>query len=528
MFARRSLLPWLILAAFRSIDSIISEDRVMKLGISFVGCMLAFSTAAILADERPNIIFLMSDDQTFYSLGCYGNSDVRSPNLDQLAADGMVFDNHYDTTAICMASRANVMTGMLEYKTGCNFTHGPLTREKWEKTYPMLLRDSGYRTAFAGKFGFEVVSAANAKNQRLPADDFDRWGGGPGQTSYETAKNKSMASYAKDYPHSTRSYGAFGRDFIKEAAAGDAPFCLSISFKAPHKPATPDPKFDDVYAGRTFRKPDNYGREHGLHFSEQSRQGRQYERFHSWNYSDKYDEVMATYHQQIYGIDVAVGMIRQALKDAGVDDNTVVIYTSDNGFFCGSHGYGSKVLPYEESSRVPLVIYDPRHANSGRQLRTNALTGNVDFAPTILALASLTPPAGLDGRNLMNIYDNPTSAIHAALPLINVWGPQAAHSLAVVTKDWKYIYWGYAADGMAPTEELYSTAKDPLELVNLAQDQKSRRAFKSMQARYDAEVEKWRNEAVDYNDYQRFAVFFDRDATWEEKVKAQELAKAQK
>ncbi|EMI19579.1 mucin-desulfating sulfatase (N-acetylglucosamine-6-sulfatase), partial [Rhodopirellula maiorica SM1] len=370
----------------------------------------------------------MSDDQSFYSLGCYGNEDVKTPNLDQLAADGMVFDNHYDTTAICMASRANVMTGMLEYKTGCNFDHGPMTQDKWQQSYPMLLRGNGYRTGFAGKLGFEVVDAPGSKDLRLPSDDFDVWGGGPGQTSYNTRQNKSMAKYADEYPHSTLSYGAFGRDFVRDSAAKEQPFCLSISFKAPHMPATPDPRFNDVYAGMTFKKPANFGREHGTHFSKQSRQGRQYERFHSWHYSDDYDKVMAKYHQQIYAIDVAVGMIREALEEHGASENTVIFYTSDNGFLCGSHGYGSKVLPYEEASRVPLIVYDPRHPNRGKQLRTDSLTGNIDFAPTILALAGITPPSNMDGRSLMPVLDDPTTDIHTSLPLINVWGPAQVQS----------------------------------------------------------------------------------------------------
>ncbi|MCG6155294.1 sulfatase family protein [Rubinisphaera margarita] len=486
--------------------------------LTVIGLLGAFPVLGAEVAGRPNIVFLMSDDQCCYSLGCYGNADVETPKIDQLAADGLVFDNHYDTTAICMASRANVMTGMLEYKTGCNFEHGPLTQEKWEKSYPMLLRAAGYQTAFAGKFGFEVVDSPTSKDRRLPEGDFDRWGGGPGQTFYETRKNKSMVEYADEYPHSTLSYGAFGRDFVRDAAAEDRPFCLSISFKAPHKPATPDPKFNAIYEGQVFQKPDNYGREHGLHFSEQSRRGRQYERFHSWNYSDRYDEVMAVYHQQVYAIDVAVGMIREAIEQAGVRDNTVIIFTSDNGFLCGSHGYGSKVLPYEESSRVPLIIYDPRHRNSGRQLRTDALTGNIDFAPTMCALAGIECPAEMDGRNLMAVYDNPQATIHESLPLINVWGPAAVHSLAVVTRDWKYIFWPHAADGMSPTEELYNTAEDPLELTNLAKDSQSRSQLQEMRALYDEEVRRWRENAVDYNDYEKYGVIFDRAVSWSEKA----------
>jgi arylsulfatase A-like enzyme len=171
----------------------------------------------------------------------------------------MIFDRHYNTTAICMASRANVFTGMYEYKTGCNFSHGDMHADVWAKSYPVLLREAGYLTAFAGKFGIVV------KGKGLCEEDFDFWGGGPGQTDYATAKNKSMQRYAEKYPHSTLSYGAFGQDVIRQSVEQKKPFCLSISFKAPHKPATPDPRFNDVYAGKKFTKPENFGREFGKH-----------------------------------------------------------------------------------------------------------------------------------------------------------------------------------------------------------------------------------------------------------------------
>lgn len=479
--------------------------------------VVILTTRSALADERPNIVFLMSDDQCTYSMGCYGTPGALTPHLDQLAADGMVFDRHYDTTAICMASRVNVMTGLFEYKAACNFDTGPLLREHWEQTYPMLLRKSGYETAFAGKFGFVVAEKPDAKG-RLPEEDFDMWGGGPGQTSYVTAKNASMAKYVGAYPHSTLSYGAFGRDFIATAAENDKPFCLSISFKAPHHPVAPDPKFDDVYADAKFTKPINFGREYGLHFSKQSQQGRQFERFHSWNYSSDYDGVMAKYYQQIYAIDVAVGMIRDALTEHNVADDTVVIYTSDNGFMCGSHGYGSKVIPYEESTRVPLIMYLPGHSNSGRELRCGALTGNVDFAPTILELAGIAVPEHLDGRSLLALYADPGREIHQSLPLINVWGPKEVHSLAVVTKDRKYIYWPYAGQGFKATEEMYDLRNDPHELTSAAE--RSSSALTEMRAVYDATVADWQTNGAKYHGYDRFGKLVDRHLTWEEKTSA--------
>ena len=211
------------------------------------------------------------------------------------------------------------------------------------------------------------------------------------------------------------------------------------------------------------------------------------------------------------------GMIRKALDDHGVAGRTVILYTSDNGFLCGSHGYGSKVLPYEEASRVPLIVYDPRHSNSGKGLTCDALTGSIDVAPTLLALAGLTPPASMDGRNLMALYDDPRATIHDAISLINVWGPAATHSLSVVTRDWKYIFWSYAEGDFEETEELYHTAGDPYELANLAGRAQYAERLAAMRELYDSAVAAWKKEAVDHHAYRHFGTVFDRAIPWKDK-----------
>lgn len=468
-------------------------------------------------NSRPNIIVLLADDQCTYSMGCYGTPGVKTPNLDQLARDGMVFDRHYDTTAICMASRVNIMTGLYEFKAGCNFDSGNLLRRFWQQSYPVLLRQSGYKTAFAGKFGF-LVSEEPDQRGVLPEQDFDRWGGGPGQTFYETAKNRSMAEYADEYPHSTLSYGAFARDFIRDAASMDAPFCLSISFKAPHHPVQPDPQFDEVYQGVHFEKPPNFGREFGEHLAAQSKQGRQFERFHSWNYSSDYQGVMAKYYQQIYAIDVAVGMMRQALNEHGMAHNTVILYTSDNGFLCGSHGYGSKVLPYEEASRVPLLVYDPRLPSDQRGQRCDALTANVDIAATVLKLAEQEPPAEMDGRDLSKLLRDPSATLHEYVPLINVWGPKQVHSLGIVTREGKYVYWPFAADGFQAAEEVFDMRGDRLETQNVIADPHSQAMVQKLREYYQSNLNNWRNHGVPFHGYQRFAVIFDPSVSWSSKA----------
>ncbi|TWU40105.1 Arylsulfatase [Novipirellula aureliae] len=472
--------------------------------------LLSFTNIANAA-EKPNIVFLFADDQNTLSVGCYGNDEVQTPNMDKLARDGIVFDRHYNTTSICMASRANVFTGMYEYKTGTNFTHGDMKPEVWQKSYPVLMRGAGYLTAFAGKFGIVV------EGKGLCEEDFDIWGGGPGQTDYETANNRSMAKYAEKYPHSTLSYGAFGQDAIREAVKQNKPLCLSISFKAPHKPATPDPQFNHIYAGKKFTKPANFGREAGEHFSLQSKQGRQYPRFTEWNYDTQYDAEMAKYFQQVYAIDVAVGMIRDELETQGIADNTVVIYTSDNGYICGAHGYGSKVLPMEESSRVPLMIYDPRRAVSGKQLRSSALTGNIDFAPTILELAGLPIPGNMDGVSLLPLLENPNADVRQQLAFMNLYGPEPTRSLTVLTKNLKYTYWWFANSKMKPTEELFHLTRDPMEMTNLANHPEAAPMLESMRKTYDEELTKWKEQAVPYNDYQRYGTLFDRTIPWDQK-----------
>ncbi|WP_372772237.1 sulfatase [Mangrovibacterium sp.] len=481
---------------------------LMRLAISFLPVALV---ALESTGQKPNIIYLMADDQNVLSVGCYGNSEVKTPNMDKIGNQGIIFARHYNTTAICMASRATVFTGMYEYKTGTNFDHGDMKPEVWKKSYPVLLREAGYLTAFAGKFGFEVEELG------LCEDDFDIWGGAPGQSGYVTKKNSSMAKYAEDYPHSTLSYGAFGQDVIREAVKQNKPFCLSISFKAPHRPVQPDPKFDDVYAGKTFTKPANFGREAGEHMSAQSKQGRQYARFHEWHYDTDYDGVMAKYYQLVYGIDVAVGMIMEELEKQGIADNTVIIYTSDNGYICGSHGYASKVLPMEEASRAPLMIYDPRSASAGKKLTCAALTGNIDFAPTILDLAGVPIPENMDGESMVPLLRKPKKDIHEQLAFINAWGVVPTQSLTCLTKDWKYTYWWYGDSEMKPTEELYNLKSDPLEMKNLAKDPKSFSTLKTMRAKYDAELERWKQETVSYNNYQQYTTLFDRTIPWEQK-----------
>ncbi|MFC5051367.1 sulfatase [Rubritalea spongiae] len=453
--------------------------------------------------KKPNIIFLLADDQSTYSVGCYGNEDVKTPQMDKLGAEGMVFDRHYVTSPICMSSRANIFTGMYEYKTGTNFGHGDMKPEVWQDSYPVHLRQAGYLTAFAGKFGIVV------DGKGICEEEFDIWAGAKGQSSFRTDKNPALAKYAKEFPHSTLAYGAWGQDVIRTAVEQGKPFCMSISFKAPHKPATPDPRFDAVYAGKTFKKPENFGRAFADHLAPQSKKGRQWARFTEWKYDTDYDAQMRLYYQQIYGIDVALSMLREELEKQGAADNTVIIYTSDNGYLCGSHGYGSKEIFLEESSRVPLIVHDPRLPESARGKRSRELTCNIDFAPTILNLAELPIPAKMDGHSILPILTDPNTGGHAAITLFNGF---IGNCMSVVTQNKKYTYWA-ASKGLPAFEEMFDLKKDPYEKVNLALNPESAPLLEKMRESYRERLAMLQKEAVSYNGYAKYAITLDPDAT---------------
>ena len=467
-------------------------------------------------EKKPNIIFFLTDDQSYDTQKEYGNKVVKTPNLDALAAKGVLFKRHYNTTAICMASRASLMTGQYEYKTGCNFDHGALGTKQWATSYPVLLKKEGYRVGFAGKFGFSISDGNGGWGEEgeVAKKDFDFWAGSPGQTSYKTIENLSMAKYAEKYPHSTRAYGAATIDFINESVKNEQPFCMSVFFKAPHLPSEPDPIFDSIYKNTVFDKLPNYGREAGKHLAEQSRMGRQYTRFVEWGYDkeDTYQEALRKYHQLIYGVDYSIGMVLEELKKLKIDDNTIIIFSSDNGYFNGSHGLGSKVLPYEEGARGPLIIVDPRTNKIKKSSKTTSITGGVDITATILEYAGVKIPAIYDGKSLLPVLNNPKKQVRASLPIIQVWGPKATQCLTVMDDRYKYVYWYFKDDvkKIHPTEELFDIVNDPYEMQNIAHQPRSIKQLHKMRKLYDAQLQHWKNEGVKYNGYEEYNSIFER------------------
>ena len=199
------------------------------------------------------------------------------------------------------------------------------------------------------------------------------------------------------------------------------------------------------------------------------------------------------------------------LEKLKIDDNTIIIFSSDNGYFNGSHGLGSKVLPYEEGARTPLIIVDPRQKN--KDLKTSSLTGNVDITATILDYAGVNIPTIYDGISFAPIVEDPKKQIRRSLPIIQVWGPEETHCLTVMDNQYKYVYWYYKDEerGIYPTEELFDIVNDSYEMVNLASQSEYNSQLTAMRKLYDTQLDHWKNSGVKYNGYEKYGSLFTRN-----------------
>ncbi len=442
-----------------------------------LGLMLARAQAAVApaASEaraaRPNILFVLTDDQRYDDLGAAGNTVIRTPNLDRLAANGVFFRQSYVSSAVCMASRATYFTGLVERRHACNFYYRRLSGELWRQSYPMQLRAAGYRTGFIGKFGVSVAGRDPSALQR----DFDWWRGYDGQGKYFPEGEKG--------PHLTRINGDQAIEFILESAKGSQPFCLSVSFFAPHDPMQPAPEFADWYKGQTPPSKDSVRFEEMAGLPDAYRGAAWYARMH-WQQNMSTPERRAQYVLQRYrlisGVDQEVGRIVRVLEQQGLADNTVVVFTSDNGFYYGERGMATKFYMHDESVRVPLIVYDPRLPASRRGQAVDRLVSNIDLAPTLLDWAGLKPPASMQGSSLLPLIRGDDVTWRDAVFLENIIKERRPMCDAIRTERWKYI----ALFEQEPLqEELYNLAADPLELRNVAESPEHAETLREMRAR---------------------------------------------
>ncbi len=459
------------------------QTRRTFLQTSAAATGLACSPSLFAAEaKRPNLVFILTDDQRFDMLGCMGNPIIQTPMLDKLASEGSLFTNNFCTTSICMSSRASILTGLYERSHAITSFRTPMPDDRFRYSYPALLRNNGYYTAFIGKWGLGGA---------LPKQKFDFFNGFPGQGKYEHVVD------GKDR-HLTSMIGDDAIEFIDNAPQSK-PICLAISTKAPHvldgqpNPFRSDPALDDVYKDIPIPDPKTGTPDHHKALPE-FLQGEHTEGVKRWkrrfSTPELYQENVKDYYRLITGVDIMIGRVYNALERKGLADNTIIIFTSDNGFFLGEKGLAGKWIMYEESIRTPLLIYDPRKPI---QQRIDAMSLNIDIMPTLLDYAGVEAPSFVQGRSLKPLVENPQIKWRDDWFYEHAYNHNntIADTVGVRFKESKYTR--YVSDKY---EEVFDLKADPKELNNLAKNESSpllKRGRKRTQEWVDALAD-WRHD----------------------------------
>lgn len=435
--------------------------------------------------SRPNILFIMTDDHAYQAMSCYNGKLNQTPNIDRIAKDGVIFSNSFVTNSICAPSRAVMLTGKFSHANG----HLDNTQafNGGQVTFPKLLRAAGYETAMIGKWHLESDPTG-----------FDYWNILPGQGDYYNPDFIEMGKRSKIEGYVTNLITDFSLKWLDKRDK-KKPFCLLLHHKAPHRAWMPDTSYLDKYNDVQFPLPDNFydnyeGRKaaakQAMHIkdfcpvndlkmydSEGEVQGPLRKHFENqikrmnpaqraaWDKGYKleiayyknakltgkellewsYQRYMEDYLRCIVSVDDNIGRVLDYLKKNGLDENTLVVYTSDQGFYLGEHGWFDKRFMYEESFRTPLVMKLPNKIKKGK---IEKLVQNIDYAPTFLDLAGLSIPDHMHGKSLV--------------PLIT----------GKKTKNWrKSIYYHYYEyPGPHDVKRHYGIRTDRYKLIHFYQD----------------------------------------------------------
>ncbi|MCA9027842.1 MAG: sulfatase-like hydrolase/transferase [Planctomycetaceae bacterium] len=430
-------------------------------------------------DTRPpNIVFFLSDDQRADFLSCAGHPIVQTPFLDDLAQRGVRFENAFVTTAICAASRATLFTGLWERSHKFTFGTPPIAEDIIQQSYPVRLREAGFRTGFVGKFGVQVPKGA----ERQMFDVFEPLNRNP---------------YFKKQPdgtmrHLTDIIGDSAIDFIRECD-GSKPFCLSVSFNAAHAEDSdkenhyPWPPSEAGFYENMTIPPPLVETEHWRTLPSFLQHSMHRDRwFWRWDTPEKYQHNSKAYFRMITGLDRNIGRVLNEVARKGFDDNTVIIFMGDNGYYQGSRGFAGKWSHFDESLRVPLIFFDPRLPDARRGRVDSQMVLNVDVPATIVSLATGEVSTSYQGRDLtpLLIGNSLTTEWRTDFFCEHLFDHPDIPKWEGV-RDQRYMYARYF-ENLPEGEFLHDLEADPLELTNLVNDPAYAETLEVMRQRCDS------------------------------------------
>jgi len=443
--------------------------------------------------KRPNIIFIMTDDHASHALSCYGSKINQTPNLDRLAKEGILFNNSFCTNSICAPCRAVILTGKYSHINGV--IDNKVKFDGSQQTFPKLLQQVGYETAMIGKWHLKTDPTG-----------FDYWNVLPGQGTYYNPIMFEMGQRKKYTGYTTDIITDYALKWLKERT-GDKPFCLMYHHKAPHREWEPGPKYLTMYDDVKIPEPENL-------FDDYSNRGRaakeqdmsiektmndrdlklvppknltpeqkklwdaayepKNEAFRKANLKGKdlvrwkYQRYIKDYLRCIASVDENVGRVLDYLDETGLTKNTVVFYTSDQGFYLGDHGWFDKRFMYEESLRMPLLVRYPKEVKADSI--NNDIVLNLDFGATFLDFAGVPTLPDMQGRSIRKILQGKTPSDWRTSMYYHYYEYPAVHSVkrhyGVRNKRYKLIHFYHDIDEW----ELYDLKKDPKEMKNVYND----------------------------------------------------------
>ena len=431
----------------------------------------------------------MSDDHAAHAIGCYGSRINKTPNLDRIGNGGMRFDNCFCTNSICTPSRATILAGTYNHINGVTTLDTPMDNRL--QTYPKLLREDGYQTGIFGKWHLGTGP------EHCPTG-FDDWAVLPGQGLYHNpefifpgpdgGERRTMQGYVTDIITDMCLDWLRGRD-------SERPFCLMCHHKAPHRRWEPDEKHAHMFLNEDVPEPDTLYDDYanrasaaaaaemrvGVHMDERDLKALPNRTLSEHDLRKwAYQRYIKDYLRVIASIDDNVGRLLDYLDEEGLAENTIVIYTSDQGFFLGDHGWYDKRFMYEESLRMPFMLRYPEEVQAGSVNKDMVL--NLDFAPLFLDFAGVSAPEEFQGRSFRPLLQGDTPGDWREAMYYRYWMHKAHHNVyahyGIRTKRHKLIYYYSDALGQAgavdetyePEWELFDLEKDPCELNSVYDD----------------------------------------------------------
>ncbi|MDA7891777.1 sulfatase [Akkermansiaceae bacterium] len=454
---------------------------------------LALTTLG-LAAKRPNVVFILTDDQRADALGCMGHPHLKTPHIDRLAKEGILFKNHFCTTSLCSPSRASILGGLYAHSHGVvnNFTDYP----KDLPTFPRQLQSRGYTTAYIGKWHM-----GEDDDSKRPG--FDHFVTHRGQGKYFDTEFRTNDGERKVVPgYYTTVVTDMALDWMKAQADGEKPFLLMLGHKAPHSFYFPEKKyeksFDHVrvpYPETAFRLDDKpkwisqrLSTWHGIYgplfdwrkeFPDTSAAGML-----------DFEKMVRAYWGTLLSVDDSVGRLYAYLKKIGELDNTLFIFTSDNGLLEGEHGMVDKRTGHEPSLRIPLVVRYPGLTTTAKTIEAQTLT--LDFASSILEICGAPPLLKTQGRSWKNLVTNGDPNWRTSWYYEYNYEKQFPYTpnvRALRTNEWKYIRYPHG-DGSADKHmaELYHLKSDPGETTNLIADEKHKETVAKLRKELDLRI----------------------------------------